>query len=119
MNTFSKTTYPNTLLKILNVPNNTKISEKQMINLIILKCDKCEGYSRARYKIPRLLYLELVSEQYEINHIKHSSVQFFPVYLSQIKLHLKKIIKSVDSDDYIVLSSTFNNNPVYNIEVTI
>jgi len=118
MNT-PRTTYPNSLLKQLNIPSGTKISEKQMVDFIISKCDKMSAYNASRYRIPKKLYMELITEQWELNHINNSSNETFVIRPSEIKNKLKNIMIAADTDQYVILSSIFSTNPVFNIEVSI
>lgn len=114
-----KNTYPNSLLKLLDLPNNYLISEKQMIDLIITKCERMNSYSNSRYKIPAIIYKQLLTQSWEINHANTSNNTTYIVRASEIKHKLKLIAIKSEPDNYVVLSSTFSDAKVYNISVVI
>ena len=119
MASFIKHTYPSTLLKLFDLPNNYLISEKNLLDMILNKCEKINTYGRPRYRIPIAIYKQLLTEQYEINAIIHSSNTTFIVTPSEIKYKLKKIVIVSDYSDYITLSSIFSDTKIHNIEVII
>jgi hypothetical protein len=112
-----KVRYPKELLNILNLSSNTIISEKKIFDIIISKCQKQYG---AKYKMPKNIFTVICNENWLLNQANSSTNNYMYVRTSEVKRWLKKIAsENIDDSQYVTLTSTYNNIPIRQLEVTI
>ena len=110
--------YPKALLDELKLSSKDNISEKKMFDIIISKCHLLKN--KLYYRMPRSLYLKLVTDIWLIEGANQSDNEFFNISKGSIKKFIKKNgTKKTDNDIYVSLSAIFNNNIVEELNVII